>query len=110
LPLASAPSLVAAQTATLGAQVAGAGHGTAFAAAQAWCVGAGRGLAAAHGTTHGLSMAGTRFLAGATEKHGRERGFAKRFAKSTGSCEEANSLEESEEVIFRGAGALPNGS
>jgi hypothetical protein len=34
----------------------------------------GRGLAAAHGTTHGLSMAGTRFLAGATEKHGREHG------------------------------------
>jgi hypothetical protein len=41
-------------------------------------------------------MAGTRFLAGATEKHGREHGFAKRFAKSTGSCEEANSLEEPE--------------
>jgi hypothetical protein len=85
--------------------VAGAGHGTALAAAQAWRVEASRGLAAAHGTTHGLSMAGTRFLAGATEKHG----FAKRFAKSMGSCEEANSLEEPEEVIFKGAGALPNG-
>ena len=64
-----------------------------------WRVGAVRGLAAAHGTTHGLSMAGTRFLAGATEKHGREHGehsFAKRFAKSTGFCEEANSLEKPE--------------
>lgn len=64
-----------------------------------WRVGAGRGLAAAHGTTHGLSMAGTQFLAGAIEKHCREHGehgFAKRFTKSTGSCEEANSLEESE--------------
>jgi hypothetical protein len=107
LPLVGAPSLVAAQ-ASCDTRRPGDRCRSRYClgsrpSSSTWRVGAVRGLAAAHGTTHGLSIAGTRFLAGATEKHGREHGehgrehgFAKQFAKSTGSCEEANSLEEPE--------------